>query len=116
MGKFLVEGFRFHEQQDLALYKKEGKEKGMFKFTKPLLQGECEDKALDGFMNVLADDNLKGTILKCWRKNVDGHWDFCIEKEGRQKGSWGGNETAELKARKAQEGDEEELEPLRAVE
>ena len=104
MGKLMIEGFRFHAQQDLQLYKKEGKEKGMFKFTKPILTAECEDKTINGLMDAMADDNLRGTILKAYRKNVDGHWDFCMEKEGRQKGSWGGDRTSEDKAAEAQEG------------
>lgn len=115
MGKLMIEGFRFHEQQELQMYKSEGKEKGMFKFTKPILTAECEDKTIESLMSAMADDNLKGTILKAYRKNVDGHWDFCMEKEGRQKGTWGGGETSESKARKSIE-DSDELEPLRAVE
>lgn len=115
MGKLMIEGFRFHEQTELVLYKKEGKEKGMFRFTKPLLQAECEDKTITLLMNAMAEDNLKGTILKAYRKNVDGHWDFCMESEGKQRGSWGGEHAAVAKAEKAQRGDDEEMEPLRAV-
>ena len=101
MGKLMIEGFRFHEQQQLAMFKSEGKERGMFKFTKPILQAECEDKTIKSLMDAMAEDNLKGTILKAYRKNTDGHWDFCMQMEGRQKGTWGGEQTSEAKAREA---------------
>jgi hypothetical protein len=117
MSKVLIEGYRFHDQKDLALYKNEGKEKGMFRFTKPLLQAECEDKTIKLLLEAMSQDNLKGTILKAYRKNVDGHWDFCMEGEGKQKGSWGGEQTAEAVARTAQDDEEEtHIEKLRAVE
>ena len=116
MAQVKVKVFRFHENKQLEIYKKEGLEKGMFEFPKPLATFEAsEDKIISPIVQQLALVELKGTILKAYKKNDDGFWDFALECEGKAKGEFGLEETAESKAHHAQNEDEE-LQPLRAVE
>jgi hypothetical protein len=111
MAQVIVRAFRFHSQQELALYKKEGKEKGMFEFGKVPMKAEMEDKTIVPVLKVLAEEHLKGTILKAFRKNDNGDWDYCSEVEGKAKGEWGGEQTAEAKAAGVQAESEEEMVP-----
>ena len=105
MPQVKVKGFRFHESNQLELYKKEGLERGMFEFPKPVAVFEAsEDKIISPICQELASVELKGTILKAYKKNDDGFWDFCLEVEGKKKGDFG-LETAESKAANAQKGE-----------
>jgi len=104
MGQVIFRGYRFHSNAEFALYEKEGKEKGMFEFKQPILKGECEDKSIIPLLEVIAEDQLKGTIIKAYRKNENGDWDYCTERKGKAKGEWGLQESAESKAAHAQKG------------
>ena len=91
MPKLEVVGFGFHNQQDLALYKNEGKEKGMFKLKKPLMVATIfEDKAVIPLLEALAISINKNILMKAYRENDNGDMDFCTEMYGKSKVEWGG--------------------------
>ena len=106
MPQVVIKAFRFHEKHQLELYKKEGEEKGLFEFPKPIAKFEAsEDKIIRPILDQFASVELKGTILKAFKKNDDGYWDYCCEMEGKAKGEFGLEETAESKAAHAQKGE-----------
>lgn len=113
MGQVKFEAMRFNKQSELNLYKKGGSLRGAFKWD--VGKVKAEDKSIVPILDALAETELKGTIVVAWRKNENGQWDYCAEKEGKAKGSFGGGESAEEKATKAQAGEEEEG-ALRVVE
>ncbi len=110
MGQVKVFAIRFHKKEQLDLYQKTGEETGAFMFPKPIATVTTEDKCIKPLLAVLAEGELRGTILKAYRKNDDGFWDYCAELAGRQKGEFGLEETAESKAASAQKGEELEEE------
>ena len=110
MPQVKVKGFRFHADSQLDLYRKEKKEKGMFEFPKVVATFEAsDDKIILPILEELASVQLKGTFLKAYKKNDDGCWDYCAEREGKVKGNWG-DQSADAKASGAQEA-----EPIHAV-
>jgi hypothetical protein len=99
-------GMRFHKQQSLNLYKKDGSLKDSFKW--PIGNVKTEDKSIIPVLEALAETELKGTIVIAYRKNENGQWDYCTEREGKAKGEWGGEQSAEAKAAEASKGNNEE--------
>lgn len=101
-GKLVIEGSRFNTQTELALYKKEQKKKGMFRFPKPLLVAVTEDAAVIPLLEAIATVELKGTMCTAYKEDDNGNLAFAGEMEGEAKGDWGGGQTSEAAAAGAQ--------------